>query len=137
METTGDTEKPIWEYIQEAKQLKARIAKYQEILEIDHYFKWSEADGEMVRHEIPDDERDSFPNAITCREADTHLLEIVLEHRDPIVHAAEELMWHEMDKYKVGGIDNLTCPYMRKLYEALDADGRMDLPDSPNLTDKI
>jgi len=137
MEDAGATDKPIWEYVREIRELKARIAKYQERLEIDHAFRWSEADGEMVRFEIPDDERDTFPDAISCREADTKLMDLYIDEIQPIVHAAEELVHYVMEQHNITAPVQFRCPHMRKLFNALETSGRIELPDSPNLQDKI
>ena len=40
-----------------------------------------------------------------------------------VVLAATWLMMHTLDKYKVESRDNLTCPYMKDLYDALDKMG--------------
>ena len=131
-------EKPIFEYIADIKRLKAQITRYEARLEIDHVWRWSEADGECVRVEVPEEKRETMYDGLECRDETIKMLDHLIDDElNPIVHAAEELMFYVLDKYKVRDKANLTCPYMIKLYEALDNAARLDLPDSPNLLDKI
>ena len=46
---------------------RERIAKLEARLEIDHAFRMGDGD-EMVRYEIPPEERDNFPDGIACRD---------------------------------------------------------------------
>lgn len=51
-----------------AEKAEARVAKLEARLEIDHAFRLQ--DDKLVRFEIPAEERDAFPDKITCLEAE-------------------------------------------------------------------
>ena len=123
------TKIPVLDYIRE---LEGKVAKYQSRLEIDH--AWRRPKGGTVldkleRYEIAPQDRDTFPDAIDCRDSTIKHLDKMLDETAPIIGAAGRLMDFVMDKYKVESNENLTCPHHRKLYEALEAIGYFDKED--------
>lgn len=59
----------------EIERLTARVHQLEDRLEITHAWQCTADDTELKRIEIPPEERDSFPDGITCRDATIKLLE--------------------------------------------------------------
>lgn len=108
----------------EIENLKAKIARYEERLEIDHCFVLK--DGQLVRQEIPEDERGAFTDKIDCLEIEIKHLESVIKDVSPVIKIASQLLDFVMEKYKVTSKENLTCPIHRDLYDALEKLGKFD-----------
>jgi hypothetical protein len=71
----SDTERPasgersLTHLRSENASLRSRIAKLEARLEIDHAYQWQGEGEELVRIEIPPEERSTFPDGITARDA--------------------------------------------------------------------
>lgn len=62
----------------ELAEARAEIARCHARLEIEHYFTMGE-EGEFVRHEMTMEERVTFPDAVTCRDATIAALQMDIE----------------------------------------------------------
>lgn len=60
---------------EEIERLTSRVQHLEDRLEITHAWQCTADDTELKRIEIPPEERDSFPDGITCRDATIKLLE--------------------------------------------------------------
>ncbi len=60
---------------EEIERLTGRVQHLEDRLEITHAWQCTADDTELKRIEIPREERDSFPDGITCRDATIKLLE--------------------------------------------------------------
>lgn len=105
--------------------LQAKVAKYEARLNIDHCFVLGE-NHEMIRQEIPEDERGSFPDQVTCLEIEIAHLESVIKDIAPVIKISSQLLDFVMEKYKVENKEGLTCPIHRDLYDALEKLGKFD-----------
>ncbi len=105
--------------------LQAKVAKYEARLNIDHCFVMGK-DGELVRQEIPEDERGNFTDQITCLEIEITHLESVIKDICPVIKISSQLLDFVMEKYKVENKEGLTCPIHRDLYDALEKLGKFD-----------
>ncbi len=61
---------------QALQQLLSRVETLEARLEIDHAYQF--VNGQMVRFELPEDQRDTFPDKITCLEVEIAYLKPLL-----------------------------------------------------------
>lgn len=90
--------------IAEIERLRAKVAKYEARLEIDHAFRLPE-EGEtgdpitrLVRFEIPENERETYTDKVTCLDVEVAHLEEILHD----IHAVTQAMIAKMENGEMG-----------------------------------
>ena len=114
----------------EISRLKALVKKYEERLEIDHAFRHNPPDFKREKFFLTDKEKETFPDAVTCRDATIKFLEMDVDEQAVIIGKAIDLIYAEMGK-SIGWDRELIPNYMKPLFDALEkADHFIDLqPD--------
>lgn len=74
------------------QRLRARIEELEARLEITHLSTMDHETGETIRHELTEDECNTFPDAVACRDATIALLDDRIEKLEAKLAAAMEAL---------------------------------------------